>query len=131
MTHLASLCNFLPLSLIPSVLLPFLQVLRVYPGGRLLVRMVPRLNLQILSLPKEQRPKGFAAAGGGRGGARPPQRFFDKAEILELSGCVTLLPRACRCCCRASAFAAWPHTNSRVYRPVCICQHEQPLALST
>lgn len=70
----------------PSARPPILQVLRVYPGGRLLVRMVPRLNLQILSLPKEQRPKGFAAAGGGRGGARPPQRFFDKAEILELSG---------------------------------------------
>lgn len=56
----------------------------MYDGGaRLIIRAVPRINLQQLALPKEQRARGFAAGRGS--GARPPQRYFDRAEILEAS----------------------------------------------
>jgi transcription elongation factor len=67
------------------------QIMQVLNGGTsLVVTMVPRINFQLLALPKDQRPKGFAAgiASGGPGGgkgSRAPQRFFDKDEIIEAS----------------------------------------------
>ena len=58
------------------------QVLDVFEGGaRLLLRLVPRIDLAQLALPKEQRARGFA--GGAR--ALPPQRYIDRAEIAEVS----------------------------------------------
>lgn len=73
------------------------QIMQVLNGGTtLVVTMVPRINLQLLGLPKDQKPKGFAAGiasagpGGGKG-ARAPQRFFDKDEIMEASNRTAVL----------------------------------------
>ena len=51
-------------------------------GARLLVRLIPRIDLKNLALPPEQRKRGFAI---GRGGPRPAQRFFDVATLMEAS----------------------------------------------
>lgn len=48
-------------------------------GAKLIIRTIPRINLAALALPKEARARGFRANAG----PRPPQRYFDRSEVLE------------------------------------------------
>ena len=58
------------------------QVMETFDGGaRLLIRCIPRIDLKVLALPPGQR-RGTL----GRGAPRPPQRYFDRAEIMETTG---------------------------------------------
>lgn len=57
------------------------QVIDVYQGGsRLLIRCIPRINMALLGVAKEHR-KGFR----GSRSQKPPQRLFDRDEIIEAS----------------------------------------------
>lgn len=63
------------------------QVVDVMEGGaHVLVRVVPRINLALLAVPKENRTKGRPGFGSGSNGTRPPQRFFDWDEVRDALG---------------------------------------------
>ena len=92
------------------------QVVDVYEGGaRLLIRLVPRINLAALALPTAGRtPFGRPA----RGAPRPPQRLFDRAEIAEASGGSAAVETRTTKWGRAEVFGGATYAGGLLYKEV-------------